>query len=123
MAMRKYIERKHLRGFLLMLAFIFLCFMPRSLAHADQRSVTFNIPAQPMEAALLQFSEQARVQLIVAVDPKQLPDSAGVFGVYAPDEALGRLIEGAALEYYFTSGNTVTVRRRQPAPLVTAPPM
>lgn len=123
MATTKQIERKPLRGFLLMLSLMAMCFLPGSTGYAEPRTVTFNIPAQSMETALLQFSEQARMQLIVAVDTKLLPDSAGVIGVYEPDEALGRLIEGAALEYYFTSSNTVTVRRPQPAPFVAAPPM
>lgn len=90
---------------------------------AVPQTLLFDIPAQPMGVALLRFSEQARVQLILAVDARALPDSAGVKGYYAPHEALERLIEGASLEFYFTSANTVTVRSLHPAPLATAPPL
>jgi len=87
------------------------------------QTVLFDIPAQPMGSALLRFSEQARVQLILAVDARALPDSIGVQGDYAPHEALERLIEGAPLEYYFTSANTVTVRGLHPNPHDTVPPL
>ncbi|NVJ97470.1 MAG: TonB-dependent receptor [Alphaproteobacteria bacterium] len=79
-------------------------------AKADE--VNFNIPPQSLSKALLAFSEQARVQLIVAVDVRRLPRSPGVKGVMDARQALDRLTQGTGLEYHFSSENTVTIRRR-----------
>jgi len=79
----------------------------------DTSEIRFDIAPQPLRQALLEFSEQARIQLILAVDTQDIPVSQGVTGVMTAEEALSRLTSGTGLEYHFSSGNTVTVRRQK----------
>ncbi|WP_286830713.1 MULTISPECIES: TonB-dependent receptor [Kordiimonas] len=86
----------------------------------DPPEIRFDIAPQPLRQALLEFSEQARIQLILAVDTEDIPISQGVVGVMTAEDALMRLMEGTGLEYHFSSGNTVTVRKYKSNP---KPPM
>ena len=65
----------------------------------DDRATRFDIPAQPLGRALIEFSEQADT-VVVAPDAilsgKQAP---AVSGTMAPGEALDRLLEGTGLKY------------------------
>lgn len=85
-------------------------------AHATNipRDLAFDIPAQPMTDALLSYSEQARVQLILAADTSTLPPCLPLQGNMSAEDALARLLAESGLEYYFSSPNTVTVRRVLP---------
>lgn len=80
-------------------------------AQADAQR-TFDIPAQPLPAALTLFGRQSGLQVSV---PAALADgrtSAAVSGPMAPIEALSRLLTGTGLTYRI-SGNIVTL---EPAP-------
>jgi len=85
-------------------------------AAEDPPEIRFDIAPQPLRQALLEFSEQARIQLILAVDTEDIPISQGVAGVMTAEDALTRLMEGTGLEYLFSSGNTVTIRNRKTNP-------
>jgi hypothetical protein len=74
----------------------------------------FDIPAQPLTDALLAYSEQARVQIILAVDTSQMPPCRPLRGIMSAEDAIAHLLVESGLEYYFSSANTVTVRRVQP---------
>lgn len=68
-----------------------------SSAHAQEQQRSFNIPAQPLSSALLEFSRQSNIA--VGVDPalvngRQAP---GVQGTLTPSEALNRLLAGSGL--------------------------
>lgn len=72
--------------------------------------ITFEIEAQPLRQALISYSEQARIQLILAVDTAGLPECAALKGAMSPEEALAAMLAGTGLEYHFTGTNTVTIR-------------
>ena len=85
------------------------------------RDINFKIKPQTMQSALLAFSEQAGVQLILAANTRDLPTSRGLSGKMESREALDLLIKDTDLEYTFTSANTVTVRKKpEPQPGRTA---
>lgn len=81
-----------------------------SHAHGD-RMTDFSIEAQPLQKALLAFSEQAGVQLIIATDTAALPPCDGLRGRMSARRAIEALLVGSGLEFHFSSQNTVTVRR------------
>lgn len=87
---------------------------PLARATDIPRDLAFDIPAQPMTDALLSYSEQARVQLILAADTSTLPPCLPLQGNMSAEDALSRLLAESGLEYYFSSPNTVTVRRVLP---------
>jgi iron complex outermembrane recepter protein len=79
-----------------------------SAAWADegprQGARRFDIPAQRLPAALLQFARQANVELVMPVTPLDQALSASVAGVYTPDEALERLMRGAGFSAQLVNG-------------------
>jgi iron complex outermembrane recepter protein len=85
-------------------------------AHGAARR--FDIPAQRLPAALLEFARQANVELVLPVTPLDQAMSAPVAGVYAPEEALERLLRGAEFSARLVNG-VVQVR---PAPPQAPPP-
>ena len=87
---------------------------PLTRATDIPRDLAFDIPAQPLTDALLSYSEQARVQLILAADTSMLPPCQPLQGNMSAEDALARLLAESGLEYYFSSPNTVTVRRVPP---------
>lgn len=82
----------------------------------DLPEIRFDIAPQPLRQALLEFSEQARIQLILAADTEDIPISQGVAGLMTAQDALAQLMEGTGLEYHFSSGNTVTIRQQKTKP-------
>jgi outer membrane receptor protein involved in Fe transport len=54
----------------------------------------FNIPAQSTAHALLQFSQQARAEILFSFEELQTVHSDEVKGVFEPSEALNRLLRG-----------------------------
>ncbi|WP_417450647.1 TonB-dependent receptor plug domain-containing protein [Kordiimonas sp.] len=79
---------------------------------ADHRTVQFNIKPQSLRQALLVFSEQAGVQLILTDEAKDLALRKALIGERSVTKALESLISGTRLEYRFTGPNTVIVRAR-----------
>lgn len=68
-----------------------------SSAFAQEQERQFNIPAQPLSSALLEFSRQADVLVIsdtANLDGRRAP---AVVGTFAPSEALSRLLAGSGL--------------------------
>ncbi|MFC4347358.1 TonB-dependent receptor domain-containing protein [Kordiimonas lipolytica] len=100
----------------LMVILILGLVMSVSATADDTPEIRFDIAPQPLRQALLEFSEQARIQLILAADTEDIPASRGVTGTMTAEEALVRLTLGTGLEYHFSSGNTVTVRRQKVKP-------
>jgi len=78
--------------------------------------VSFDIAPQPLQAALLAFSEQAGVQLIIATNTRGLSLKKNVKGSVGVRTALEALLEGTDLEYKFTSTDTVTIRAKTAEP-------
>lgn len=69
----------------------------------------FHIDSGPLEAALIQFSRQAAVQVVLAPDSTIHGVACAVHGRLAASEALDALLKGTGL-IYARVGNTVTVR-------------
>ena len=80
--------------------------------------VDFNIQPQALESALIAFTEQAHVQLVVNSDDVRSLRAPGVVGQLSADEALKRLLIASGLTYQMTESGTVIVRP-QPAPPVS----
>lgn len=99
---------------LLLVLVVFVAATPAVRATETPQEFSFHIPAQPLMDALLSYSEQARVQLILAVDTSALPPSRALHGRMNAEDAIERLLQHSGLEYYFSSANTVTVRRVPP---------
>lgn len=88
-------------------------------ADGEERSTEFKIQPMTLQAALLEYSEQAGVQLILAADTRGLRLNKAIEGTMGIEAALAELIKGTDLEFHFTSENTVTIRKKaQPQPVV-----
>ncbi|MEW6246202.1 MAG: TonB-dependent siderophore receptor [Nitrospirota bacterium] len=74
----------------------------------------FDIPAQPLSSALLQFSDVAGLELFYDADMTRGVQTHGVSGVHTREEALRLLLAGTGLTYRVTSEGTVTLERAAP---------
>lgn len=72
------------------------------------RTVDFHIPAQPLDTALLEFSKQAQIQVMVNSGSLRKMTAPNVTGQMAASDALSELLEHSGLQYGMV-GNTVTV--------------
>lgn len=94
-------------------------------AFADDSLVrsSFNIPAQRLATGLVEFAEQARIQLVVSSDDVGTIQTAGVSGQYTSEEALHQLLLASGLEYTMTGTASVAIHpQAQLAQAATAPP-
>lgn len=74
----------------------------------DKR-IAFDIPAQPLESALIEFSRQANVQLIMSTNALRGYATRGLKGEEAARSALMKLLADTDLEFV-ANGNTVQIR-------------
>jgi iron complex outermembrane recepter protein len=77
------------------------------------RTVDFHIPAQPLDTALLEFSKQAQIQVMVNSGSLRKMTAPNVTGQMAVSDALSELLGHTGLQYG-TVGNTVTVAPHAP---------
>ena len=73
---------------------------------SDKRQ--FDISPQSLDSALLEFSEQAELQLVVAASSLEGMETRGFAGQGTPEKALAALLDGADLKFS-TVGATVTI--------------
>ncbi len=92
------------------LAILGCLFSLTALAVDLERQVDFDIPAQSLSAALIQFSHQAKIQVIVSDDISQ-QTTRGITGAHTIREALKQLLGAAGLGYRAIGDNTITVSR------------
>lgn len=79
------------------------------LTQADLNDdIDFNIVPQPLDSALLQFSEQAKIQMVVAAESLKGIETQGITGSMSAETALITLLNETGLEFS-TVGSTVTV--------------
>jgi len=76
----------------------------------------FSIAAQPLDAALLDFSEQADLQVLIATELAAGLHSNEVTGRLAPLDALARLIAGNGLQVQIIGDHTVAISRTGSSP-------
>ncbi len=74
-----------------------------------QQSITFNIPAQNLNSAILSFADKASVQVFYDVSRLDGLRSSAVRGNLSRDQALAQLLSGTGITYSF-SGNTVSLK-------------
>ena len=73
--------------------------------------ITFNIPPQDLNGAILSFAEKAGIKVFYDVSKVQGLRSGGVSGNLTPQDALGRILAGTGLTYSFTSASAVSLER------------
>src|SRR3984957_3667785 len=81
-----------------------------ALAVDLERKVDFNIPAQTLSAALIQFSHQAKIQVVISDDISR-QTTRGVTGAHTIRQALQQLLEAAGLGYRVVGDQTITIGR------------
>ena len=85
-------------------------------ATADlSRVVQFDIPAQTLGAALLRFSEQAQLQVIVESRLAESVSAPPVKGAYARGDALKLLLAGSGLTFRMVGNGAVAIHALQAA--------
>lgn len=81
---------------------------PAPQAGADQR-IAFDIPAQPLDAALTQYFRATGVQLLYDSKLTSGRRSSTVRGNYAPREALALLLRGTGLVARYSRANAAII--------------
>jgi iron complex outermembrane receptor protein len=80
----------------------------------------FKIKRQSLATALLDFSYQADIQVVMPGSLAEGLWSGEVSGAYTAQQALARLLQNTGLEHVFSSEKTVTVRSKPLDPTITA---
>src|ERR1700677_3083616 len=102
-------RRLTLREWARTLLAIFAClFSFTALAVDLERKVDFDIPAQSLSAALIQFSHQARIQVIASDDISQ-QTTQGITGAHTIREALKQLLGATGLGYRVVGDSSITI--------------
>jgi iron complex outermembrane receptor protein len=78
-------------------------------APATATLTNFDIPAGDIGPALTDWAAQSHVRLVASTDALKGVKTDGVKGVYAPEEALDRLLSNTELRSNFTGKRTVTI--------------
>lgn len=87
----------------------FVAIAPPAIAAEASKVANFEIPIQPIEMALLAYSEQAGVQLIMATNVAEGIQSNAVAGEMDIAVALDKLLNATGLSYEFSGPDTVTI--------------
>ena len=75
--------------------------------------ITFNIAKQDLATGLVEFSEQAGVQLVASSDDVGNARTDGVNGTYTMQEALKQLLAASGLGYSIASPSSVVILPRE----------
>ena len=86
-----------------------------------QATVRFDLPAQPLDAALVAFGEVTGYSVLVSSQLAAGKVAAPVRGDYTPAEALQRLLAGTQLGARFSGSNAFTLLALADAPVAAAP--
>ncbi len=97
-----------------MLAFCISLLSP-ALAQVDllSREVQFDISAQPLSLAIMEFSDQARVQIISSGTQVMNLRTAGVSGRYRIEDALQAILQGTNLKFMVINQDTISISASQ----------
>lgn len=100
-------------------------FLAAVTAWADDRDPTFDIPSQTLGSALIEFSEQADVQVVVASNATAGIRAPRVTGQFSAREALTALLANSGLQFQAVGEKTFALAQAAPAaaarPTVAAP--
>lgn len=102
---------------------IAITLLAAAAVHADDMDdvVEFDIDAQQLDSALIQFSEQSNVQLLVATELVAELYSPGIKGRLTTVNALTSLIGSNPLSFQVVGEHTIAVSRSEPIPLAREP--
>lgn len=87
-------------------------FMIGSINPVWANKISFDIPSQPLDKALVSFAETSGVQVLYKSEYTQGVISNRVHGIYEPSQALDKLIRGKALVYKFTAPDSLTLEKK-----------
>jgi hemoglobin/transferrin/lactoferrin receptor protein len=74
----------------------------------------FNIPAQPLQSALLTFNRQSGMQITSAANATQQGVRVNTLsGRFTPQQALEKLLAGTGVSFYFTGNGAAVIGERQ----------
>jgi len=76
----------------------------------------FRIAPQALASALVEFSKQADVQVLVATDVIRNLRTSGVIGHFTEEQALEQLLRGTELGFRWTAHRTITISPRTIVP-------
>ncbi len=79
-------------------------------ATTTQAARNFDIPAQPLTEALVQFGQQSGLQVAADGALAASMRSVAIRGSFTPTEALTRLLAGTGLTFQYTGAATIQVR-------------
>jgi len=96
-------------------------FINQASAEEPHAKRQFSIAAQSLDAALLEFSEQADLQVLIASELAAGLRSNEVTGRLAPLDALARLIAGNGLQVQIIGEHTVAISSTNTAPSIGGP--
>jgi outer membrane receptor protein involved in Fe transport len=94
--------------------------MLASFAPAVAAAATINIPAQPVNRAIVEFARQTGLQVLAAEEDLRGKVTNPISGDYRPRDALRRMLAGAGLVIGADDGRTILLRRAAPAPSASA---
>jgi iron complex outermembrane recepter protein len=80
-----------------------------TVVFADNQTVPFNIPAQPLGSALTRFSTATGLQVLYEGDMAGSVQAPALHGKYTPDAALRQLTQNTGLSYRYSDSGTVTL--------------
>lgn len=78
----------------------------------EREIVSFDIPAQALDQALVQFSRQSKIPVIASTNMTRGQTSAAVFGDFQPVEALNAILKNTDLEAQRRDGGAYGLVRR-----------
>ncbi len=84
--------------------------MPAPVAMAQDAQRSFNIPAQPLAAALNTYGRQSGLQVSLAASTSQGVTSRTVSGNLSPQAALAQLLDGTGISYSISNGTALIGR-------------
>jgi iron complex outermembrane receptor protein len=79
-------------------------------ADRPERLIRLDIESQPIGEALLEFSRQSGIQIVLDANDAGGIEAPRVDGLYTPQGALTRLLAGSDLSYDYLNDRTVAVR-------------
>jgi len=91
-----------------------LLLLGANFSWADDRLIDFNIPAQPLDGALLMFAEQADIDVIGLSAELSKLTSPALMGLMIHTDALDALFQGTHLSYRVRRQQAVTITEKIP---------
>lgn len=82
---------------------------------AQERRVSLQLPAQPLDQALTRFADQADLRLLYTTSDVAGLQAPALAGEVTIAQALQALLAGSGMGWSFSDGRTVILRRAEPA--------